>query len=98
MLIDYIQLMLISRQLNLRIPLGKCPVGLDQNTWARVYKNGFEKKNYFISGLGRTPKREKLFQWVGPITKGIDIHFSNLKPTLFKLRILRLILRQIKGI
>ena len=31
MLIDCIQLILISHQLNLKVPLEKCPVGLDQN-------------------------------------------------------------------
>lgn len=47
--------------------------------WARVYKDGLEKKNYFIPGLGRTHKREKLFQWIGPVTKGLDIYFFKLK-------------------
>jgi len=31
MLSDYIQLIWINRQLNLKTPLEKCPVGLDQN-------------------------------------------------------------------
>jgi len=31
MLIDCIQLILISRQSNLKVPLEKCPVGLEQN-------------------------------------------------------------------
>ncbi len=47
--------------------------------WARVYRNGINNKNYFIPGLGRTFKREKLFQWIGPTTKAVDIHFYKLK-------------------
>jgi hypothetical protein len=33
MLSDYIQLIWINRQLNLKTPLEKCPVGLDQNNF-----------------------------------------------------------------
>jgi ABC-type amino acid transport substrate-binding protein len=47
--------------------------------WARVYRNGLSTKNYFISGIGRTPEREDLFQWIGPITKVVDVHFYKLK-------------------
>jgi polar amino acid transport system substrate-binding protein len=47
--------------------------------WARVYKNGLNKKNYFILGLGRTLDREELFQWIAPITKRVNIHFYKLK-------------------
>ncbi|MEW6982545.1 substrate-binding periplasmic protein [Colwelliaceae bacterium 6471] len=54
--------------------------------WARVYKNGLEKKNYFIPGLGRTLKREPAFQWIGPLTKGIDIYFYKLKTDAVQIR------------
>lgn len=47
--------------------------------WARVYQNGLKKKNYFIPGLGRTLKREKLFHWICPLTKGTNIYFYKLK-------------------
>jgi len=47
--------------------------------WARVYNDGLEKKNYLIPGIGRTPKREKLFNWVGPITKGDNNFIYKLK-------------------
>lgn len=47
--------------------------------WARVYNNGLNKKNYFIPGLGRTPERELLFQWIGPTTKRVDVYFYKLK-------------------
>ena len=54
--------------------------------WARVYKNGLTKKNYFITGLGRTFKREKLFQWIGPLTKGVAVHFYKLKTNPIQIR------------
>lgn len=47
--------------------------------WARVYRNGLDKENYLIGGLGRTPKRENLFHWIGPVTVGTDIFFYKLK-------------------
>jgi len=47
--------------------------------WARVYKNALNTKNYFIPALGRTPKREKLFHWIGPVMKEVDINFYKLK-------------------
>lgn len=47
--------------------------------WARVYSNGLKKRNYFIPGLGRTPKREDLFQWIAPLNKGVDVYFYKLK-------------------
>ena len=47
--------------------------------WARVYKNGLNTKDYFITGIGRTTQREKLFQWIGPVTKEVNIHFYKLK-------------------
>ena len=47
--------------------------------WARVYRNGLDKENYLIGGLGRTPKREKKFHWIGPVTVGTDIFFYKIK-------------------
>ncbi len=40
--------------------------------WARVYYLATHEANYLIGGIGRTPKREKLFHWIGPVTKGLD--------------------------
>ncbi|PKG82771.1 hypothetical protein CXF85_12640 [Colwellia sp. 75C3] len=47
--------------------------------WARVYKNGLNTNNYFITGLGRTLQREKLFHWIGPVTQEFDIYFYKLR-------------------
>lgn len=56
--------------------------------WARVYKKGLEEKNLMIGGLGRTPKREELFHWVGPVTKGVDVSFYKLKSNSLKIKTL----------
>lgn len=40
--------------------------------WARVYYLATHEANYLIGGIGRTNKREKLFHWIGPVTKGLD--------------------------
>ncbi len=47
--------------------------------WARIYNNGLTKRDYLIGCLGRTPAREALFHWIGPVTQGIDIYFYKLK-------------------
>ncbi len=47
--------------------------------WARVYNKGLKEKNYLVGCLGRTPKRENMFHWVGPVTKGVDQFFYKLK-------------------
>lgn len=53
--------------------------------WARVYKNGLHTKNYFITGIGRTLQREKLFHWIGPVTQEFDIYFYKLKSNPVKI-------------
>lgn len=53
--------------------------------WARVYKNGLTKKNYFILGLGRTVEREALFKWIAPITKEVNIHLYKLKKSTIQI-------------
>lgn len=55
------------------------PLHYEIQPWARVYHFGLTRKNYMIGGLGRTPKREKLFHWVGPVSAGFDIYFWQLK-------------------
>ena len=47
--------------------------------WVRAYDNGLKKKNFLLVGVGRTPKREKLFHWVGAVAKGSDIYFYKSK-------------------
>jgi len=37
--------------------------------WARAYKNVLEDNNTSLFSMTRTPKREKLFKWVGPISQ-----------------------------
>ncbi|GFM78501.1 amino acid ABC transporter substrate-binding protein [Pseudomonas cichorii] len=45
----------ISYNLTLRFP------------WERIYKLALEKRGYGVFSTVRTPEREKLFKWVGPI-------------------------------
>ncbi|NNG02304.1 MAG: transporter substrate-binding domain-containing protein [Desulfobacteraceae bacterium] len=35
--------------------------------WKRVYLSGLNQPNYMIACLARTPRREALFYWIGPI-------------------------------
>lgn len=35
--------------------------------WKRSYRNVLKKKDSFIFTINRTPAREELFQWIGPI-------------------------------
>lgn len=37
--------------------------------WARAYQMAQQQKNTILYSLVRTPEREALFQWVGPISK-----------------------------
>jgi len=53
--------------------------------WTRVYNNGLSRENYLIGCLGRTPAREKMFKWIGPVTKGIAVFFYKLKSNPFKI-------------
>jgi polar amino acid transport system substrate-binding protein len=36
--------------------------------WARSYRDAQKKPNYVLFSTARTPEREKLFKWAGPIT------------------------------
>jgi polar amino acid transport system substrate-binding protein len=53
--------------------------------WARVYKEGLMGNNIMISGLGRTPKRDPLFHWIGPVNVGINVHFYQLESQVAKI-------------
>jgi len=53
--------------------------------WSRVWHNGLHKKNYMIGCVGRTPVREKMFQWIGPMEKGIELNFYTLKSNNIKI-------------
>ena len=37
--------------------------------WQRAYGNALDNKNYAVFSTTRTPEREKLFKWVGPIVE-----------------------------
>lgn len=47
--------------------------------WKRVYETGLNEPDYMISCLGRTPEREMLFQWIGPITTAKSYYLYKLK-------------------
>lgn len=48
-----------------------CGLTLHKNIlpWARAYQMAQQQKNTILYSLVRTPERESLFQWVGPISK-----------------------------
>lgn len=35
--------------------------------WKRTYQNALKNKDAFVYTINRTPEREELFQWIGPI-------------------------------
>jgi polar amino acid transport system substrate-binding protein len=66
--------------------------------WARVYKNGLNTKNYVITGIGRTIPRDGLFQWIGPVTKEVDIYFYKLKENPIKINDIEEVKRYLTGV
>ncbi len=40
--------------------------------WARAYKMAEERKNVLIFSIMKTPARENLFKWIGPVAKAPD--------------------------
>ena len=54
-------------------------VEFSQNKWNDVLERGLSSPNTIIAGIGRTPKRESLFYWVGPINKEQDVYAYGLK-------------------
>jgi hypothetical protein len=47
--------------------------------WNRIYRLTLKNPNYLIMGLGRTAKREDLFNWILPLRKPTRIFFYQLK-------------------
>lgn len=47
--------------------------------WARSYEIALKKPNVMIYTILRTPDREKLFKWVGPIFSGKQFYLYKLK-------------------
>lgn len=46
--------------------------------WARAYKMGLRESNVLIYSIVRTPERDKLFKWIGPIAP-YNVYFWKLK-------------------
>lgn len=46
--------------------------------WPRTYKMGLKQPNVLIYSIVRTPEREKLFKWIGPIAP-YNVYFWKLK-------------------
>lgn len=46
--------------------------------WPRTYKMGLKESNVLIYSIVRTPEREKLFKWIGPIAP-YNVYFWKLK-------------------
>lgn len=61
------------------------PFDYQLQPWARVYNDGLNQHNFLVACIGRTPKREKLFHWIGPISKGLEIHFFKLSENPLKI-------------
>jgi len=47
--------------------------------WARAYQMAQTKQNVLIYTIIKTPQREKLFKWVGPLREGGNISLYRLK-------------------
>ncbi|MGI0115276.1 substrate-binding periplasmic protein [Zooshikella sp. RANM57] len=47
--------------------------------WARAYELALKKENVLIYTIVRTPEREALFQWLGPILPGKKFYLYKLK-------------------
>ncbi|WP_415906314.1 substrate-binding periplasmic protein [Neptuniibacter sp. QD72_48] len=54
--------------------------------WARSYELALHKPNYAVFSTSRTPQREKLFRWVGPLAEKRFSFYSlkDFKGNLFK--------------
>lgn len=51
---------------------------VDMYPWARAYHIALNRENVLIYSITRSPKREKLFKWIGPIASH-SIYFWKLK-------------------
>jgi polar amino acid transport system substrate-binding protein len=55
------------------------PLDIKVYPWARAYQMALDEKNTLIYILYRTPERESLFKWVGPIVPSYPMYFYKLK-------------------
>ena len=54
----------------------KVEYSLELFPWSRAYKMGLENKNTVVYSTTRTPDREALFKWVGPLISNDWVFFS----------------------
>lgn len=67
--------------------LAKAEISIQNNTiellpWARAYRQSLDKKNVLIYTILRTPEREELFYWIGPIVPSQPFHFYKHRDSL----------------
>jgi polar amino acid transport system substrate-binding protein len=55
--------------------------------WARAYNFALKRKNAVVFAASRTPERENLFKWVGPIGENSWVFFSLIDPKTKKPKI-----------
>lgn len=55
----------------------KDDVSIELSDWNTSYNKALNNKNHGVFSTGRTPERENLFKWIGPIGKTKYIFFTN---------------------
>jgi polar amino acid transport system substrate-binding protein len=60
----------------------KIEYSLELFPWARSYKMGLEEKNTVVYSTTRTPEREALFKWVGPLVSNDWVFFAKKGSTI----------------
>ena len=63
------------------------PAPIEMMQWTNAYNLALKEKNTAIFSITRTPAREDLFIWVGPIAHSKDIFYAN-KNSNFKINLL----------
>ncbi len=61
----------------------KDDVSIELSDWNTSYNKALNNKNCGVFSTGRTPERENLFKWVGPIGKTKYIFFANAQNDLY---------------
>ena len=54
--------------------------GIEVMPWVRTFETARLEKNVLIYSMGRNPKRENLFHWIGPIAPSKYFLFSLKEP------------------
>jgi len=47
--------------------------------WKRAYRYATQNRNHLIYSISRTPQRESMFEWIGPVSKPVEVWFYKLK-------------------